>query len=842
MDEAHRQKFQVRNLGTRSVTLFPSRAQVSREIKAELKPGTNEITIIGLSPTVDEDSIKVEGTGSAIITDIAVESRVNRDDFQDIYPDSESEDESESDGDNDDDDFESHESAAARVAEVKEKTDEIAKLRKEKDHAKETIASAESRLKILDSYGAMLTSFAPNADSLPKNLDISSSLETYRKERDQLYQYTVSGSSKGREIDEKIDKSTKELNKLQNLLRKERAKFEKQRRKIVQAKYKKTQEKARKRNNVFREKTRVRREREMFWPKNVYQVKVSLETTNNMPLRSRQNSVSSDLVTLASETPDKTDEDEAVVPCDLTLTYVTSYAYWSPSYDLILSTTTNSGALCFDAQLTNKTSETWSNCKVILSTSQADFSGLNERIPTLVPWHVRLATKNGFGNYASPDTPNKANEIMYSAEEINRKTGWKAQQNSKSKPREQLFGLDNTTGFGQTMQHWKPQQMQQMQAMQQAMQAQQQQTRQQQINAPVPGGSLFGRSAPQAAMSTQAVIGAGPVPAPPNPPASGAGLFGNRPSGGTTASAGGLFGSAPVNATAAFGSSNPFHASNNETGQANSSFPQGPIPEELEEDSEAGPPTPEEQPKLDFQESAFEETGLTSTYELSGLKTLAPSPTTSKQRVARVSFKNVNFSHTVVAKYKPVAYLKARLLNGSKLSLIQGPAGLTLDGSFMGRTSLPRCSPGDSFSISLGVDPAIRVAYPKPDVKRRQAGMFSTEDSSAYGRLIKIFNTRSGDKGKPVNITVLDQVPVSEDDKVRVDIVQPRGLVEGGPKVSAGSSAKEGKEDEDWGTATADKKAGGEVVWDVKLNAGKGVKLSLEYTCSFPTGEHVVNV
>ncbi|KAI4603792.1 hypothetical protein KJ359_003612 [Pestalotiopsis sp. 9143b] len=838
MDEAHRQKFQVRNLGTRSVTLFPSRAQISREIKAELKPGTNEITIIGLSPTVDEDSIKVEGTGSAIITDIAVESRVNRDDFQDIYPDSDFENESDSDGDNDDDDFENQESAAARIAEVKAKTEEIAKLRKEKDHAKETIASAESRLKILDSYGAMLTSFAPNADSLPKNLDISSSLETYRKERDQLYQYTVSGSSKGREIDEKIDKSTKELNKLQNLLRKERAKFDKQRRKINQAKYKKLQEKVRKRNNVFREKARVRREREMFWPKNVYQVKVSLETTNNMPLRSRQNSVSSDLVTLASETPDKADEDEAVMLCDLTLTYVTSYAYWSPSYDLILSTTTNSGALCFDAQLTNKTSETWSNCKVILSTSQADFSWLNEKIPTLVPWHVRLAAKGGFGTFGSAETPNKANEIMYSAEEMNRKTGWKAQQNSKPKPREQLFGLDNTTGFGQTLQQWKPQQMQQMQPMS----AQQYQMRQQQVNASVPGGSLFGRPAPQAVMQTQAPGGA-PVPVAPAPHASGAGLFGSRPSGGTTASAGGLFGSAPVNATAAFGSSNPSDSNNNETGQAYALFPQGPIPEELEEDSEAGPPTPEEQPKLDFQESAFEETGLTSTYELSGLKTLAPSPTTSKQRVARVSFKNVSFSHTVVAKYKPVAYLKARLLNGSKLSLIQGPAGLTLDGSFMGRTSLPRCSPGDSFSISLGVDPAIRVAYPKPDVKRRQAGMFSTEDSSAYGRLIKIFNTRSGDKGsKPVHITVLDQVPVSEDDKVRVDIVQPRGLVEGGPKVSAGSSAKEGKEDEDWGTATADKKAGGEVVWDVKLNAGQGVKLSLEYTCSFPTGEHVVNV
>jgi hypothetical protein len=100
--------------------------------------------------------------------------------------------------------------------------------------------------------------------------------------------------------------------------------------------------------------------------------------------------------------------------------------------------------------------------------------------------------------------------------------------------------------------------------------------------------------------------------------------------------------------------------------------------------------TPEAQPSIEFQNSLVEETGFTTTFDLPGLKTLVPKFTVSKQRVARLQFTNVQFSHTIVAKYQPVAYLKAKLKNTSKLTLFPGPASLTLDGSFMGQTKIPQ--------------------------------------------------------------------------------------------------------------------------------------------------------
>ncbi len=68
-DNVHKQEFVVRTLSTRSVTLYPAKARVIRDISdVTLEPGANEITIYGLTPTADESSIKVDGRGSAVST------------------------------------------------------------------------------------------------------------------------------------------------------------------------------------------------------------------------------------------------------------------------------------------------------------------------------------------------------------------------------------------------------------------------------------------------------------------------------------------------------------------------------------------------------------------------------------------------------------------------------------------------------------------------------------------------------------------------------------------------------------------------------------------------------
>ncbi|ORY59550.1 uncharacterized protein BCR38DRAFT_444864 [Pseudomassariella vexata] len=770
MDDVPKQKYHVRDLGTRSVNLFPTRAEVFRDIKdVQLKSGPNQIILVGLSPTVDEQSIKVEGTGPAIITDIAVQLLPNRDIFQDIYPDS---DDEESDSDSgSDEDYGDHEDSG----ELKALREQICLLRDEEKSAKEIVASAETRLKILDDYSRMLTTYRKD-QAAPS---IEEGVETYRTERVKVFRDHMNGMIKSREISKKMDGLTKEENRLIKQADKEKAKALKMKAKRLREKAMVIEKGTRRKREMLQERLRIRKERESFWPRNVDTVKISLDVTNFTPITSRHNSMASDTV---EAVPDKASEqgesDASTISCDLSVSYVTTHAYWAPSYDLALSTTSNSGHLCFDSRLTNMTSETWSNCKVILSTSQTDFSRLNDTIPTLVPWRVRLAGKGSSGAYT---------DIMYSRDEQSHKAGWNEQTFRHSqKPRSDMFGVDG----------------------------------------PYTTGSLFG----QLPANNRGTEGLQRVQTNNQPQSTGFGVANIQ------SSAGALFGFG----TTARPAPPPAAPVSRRSDVYSLEIPETEV--NCDEDEGYSASFIEPQPELAFQDSTFEETGFTSTYDLPGLKTLAPSSTVSKQRVARVTFTSVSFSHTVVAKYKPVAFLKAKLRNGSNLTLLKGQTGLTLDVTFMGRTTLPRCSPGDTFTLSLGVDPAIQVAYPKPQVKRSQSGLFSKEDGVHYTRAITLSNTRSGSKGKPVQLTVLGQIPVSEDERLRIDILHPRGLVVGSVGVGAGVPGREGKEEKDWGKAVAQLKKDGEVSWDVTLNAGRMVKLDLEYECAFPAGDHVVNV
>ncbi|KAK3292142.1 uncharacterized protein B0H64DRAFT_222513 [Chaetomium fimeti] len=822
MDGPYKQDFHVRNLPTRSVTLFPTRAQIVREIKqVALKPGSNEITVVGVTPTADEHSIKVEGTGSATITDIAVELLPNRDIFQEIYPDSDSE----QDDDESDEDSEEQDKVNTALEEVREK---LVALKDEQKTAKEIISSAESRLKIIDSYSNSLH---------PKDgVDIEASVETYRKEREKVFRDHMDGTVRERALIKEMTILVREQTRLEKLRAKEERKAAKAKAKVRRAKEKLKEKQRRRDEEQRKEKLRIRKEREQFWPRLCYSVRITLDAGANFtPSSSRRSSITSaaDVQIASNKVPV---DDEASMVCDLTVSYVTSSAFWAPSYDLSLSSTTSTAMLSFDARLTNMTSETWANSKVTLSTSQANFSGLQDDTPKLVPWRLKVVGRGG---------PWDGFDIAHSHEERNEKDVWNAQQNSMvaQRPRAGLFGVSQA-----------PQPKYNYAIASAQAQAQAQAQAASRARGVGFGMSSFGAPASNANANSNAptasAFGARPANlethsdsmrlfsvASRGPP-SGTGLFGGAAPGGAPGG-GGLFGGAAANRAA------PQEPVVKVTAVNEEHVPQqratSPTLDAGNSDDFDAQTMLEPLPELTFQDSSFEETGLTATYDLPNTKTLKPSPTPSKQRVARVSFTNVTFSRTVVAKYKPAAYLRARLRNTSKLTLLRGPTGLTLDGTFLGRSTLPRCSAGDSFNVPLGVDPAIRVSYPKPEVARSTTGVFSKGENSAYTRSVTLVNTRAA-AGKPVAMTVLDQVPVSEDEKIRVDVLHPAGLSNGGRLVAAGVPAGDGKDDSDWGKATASLRKAGEVQWEVSLNAGRSVKLLLQYEVAFPTGERVAQV
>lgn len=483
--------------------------------------------------------------------------------------------------------------------------------------------------------------------------------------------------------------------------------------------------------------------------------------------------------------------------------------------------------ITYRADFLNKTSESWRDAKIILSTSQTAFQGLGELIPTMEPWHISLTKGHG---------SNSMDDALFSRNEVQTKSNGFSMRKSQE-PRSSLFGLatQNTSLFQQQQNSYQPGQPLQLQQQQQPpFQAQ--------------SSSVFGQTFSNLNQSNT------------KPSLFGASQLLGSSSTERSASAGtGLFGAAPSAASAprrlAMQNSRMPHLSSEESIVNFDYDTETIIPQDA---------------TIDFEESSWEETGLTATYDVPGLRSIPPSHLTRRHRIASINLKEIQLSYVLVPKLRAAAFLKARLRNSSTITLLRGPAGLTLDGSFLGNTTLPRCSAGEVFNLNLGTDPAINVVYSKPVVRRSQTGVFSKEGSCVFTRSVLITNTKSKD---PLEGIVLDQIPVSEDEKLRVDILQPKGLRNEGDQVLGGAAVKVevvshgtavaqnnnknnwdgsassssydarslGKE-EKWGRAVATLKKGGEIRWNVKLNSGQSVRLVTEYETKFPSSERIVGL
>ncbi|PWY85920.1 hypothetical protein BO70DRAFT_360768 [Aspergillus heteromorphus CBS 117.55] len=440
--------------------------------------------------------------------------------------------------------------------------------------------------------------------------------------------------------------------------------------------------------------------------------------------------------------------------------------------------------MVYRAEFYNVSSETWRDAKVTLSTSQASFAGLGEKIPSLQAWSVVVDTMDKGGREQT-----SWENILKSGAEVKPAPVQAIQQattrrrTAASKP---LFG--QATGSAQFAQPAAPGSSP---AFGQA----------------APSGSLFGAAASQ----------------PPNGQA--------RPS---------LFGGAPPQSVNPFSNAQPVQqtaavqvhsqpvmmAMARQLPTPNRDAPESEDDDE-EDDADDGADEGLAAPSLEVQDSVKQDYGLTTTYELPGRRTLAPSSVARRHVLAELDLQSMTLAYVIVPKHRAAAFLRAEIKNTSSVSILRGKVGMTIDGTFLGAAQVPSCAPKDSFTLSLGVDPAIQVTYGKPTVRRVSGGFFNKEDAAVFRRVCWVKNT----KANAVDVTVLDQVPVSDDERLKVQIVEPKGLEKEGDEVKL---TPEKPVD---GTARLGQN--GEVKWMVRLQPGKDVRLVLEYGAKVPVGTEV---
>ncbi len=128
-------------------------------------------------------------------------------------------------------------------------------------------------------------------------------------------------------------------------------------------------------------------------------------------------------------------------------------------------------------------------------------------------------------------------------------------------------------------------------------------------------------------------------------------------------------------------------------------------------------------------------------------------------------------AYEATPKLSSYAYLRAKVKNNSEALLLAGAVQIFLDGAFVGHSSIDVIAPSEEFDLYLGVDERIRVERrrlkDKTDVSVLP-GLHGKTKTIDYSYLTTVENFGA----KPVKLTLIDQIPVSQHDEIKLNPVE----------------------------------------------------------------------
>mmetsp|Transcript_3997 Transcript_3997/g.14216 ORF Transcript_3997/g.14216 Transcript_3997/m.14216 type:complete len:626 (-) Transcript_3997:2732-4609(-) len=189
-------------------------------------------------------------------------------------------------------------------------------------------------------------------------------------------------------------------------------------------------------------------------------------------------------------------------------------------------------------------------------------------------------------------------------------------------------------------------------------------------------------------------------------------------------------------------------------------------------------------------------------------------------------------SYTIVPSKSTTAYLSAKIMNDSEYTLRPGPLLVFVDGNLVTHSHLnTTINPGEDFEQPVGADSGVKVEVRRPTKKNSERwGMLMTNKSNSQHNA-KEFVVRNL-KAHEVVVSLKDQVPLSETDKVKVVIIQPSEKELQAVSGTEGSSLRlDVDQDCPSTTIEADSRI---ITWKRKLPPNEILTLILEYQIEYP--------
>ena len=168
-----------------------------------------------------------------------------------------------------------------------------------------------------------------------------------------------------------------------------------------------------------------------------------------------------------------------------------------------------------------------------------------------------------------------------------------------------------------------------------------------------------------------------------------------------------------------------------------------------------------------------------------------------------------SYQYYSVPKIEKEAFLLAAVKDWEQYNLLEGEANIFFENTFVGKTVLDVRYASDTLDISLGRDKNVTINREKiTDFSSRKFVGTRKEESRAWKITVK------NNKSEAINMLLLDQVPVSIRDEIKVEI----------DEVSGGKHNAQT----------------GEVKWEIKLNAGEERVFTLKYVVKYPKSRNLI--
>ncbi|HHG83754.1 MAG TPA: mucoidy inhibitor MuiA family protein, partial [Bacteroidetes bacterium] len=161
------------------------------------------------------------------------------------------------------------------------------------------------------------------------------------------------------------------------------------------------------------------------------------------------------------------------------------------------------------------------------------------------------------------------------------------------------------------------------------------------------------------------------------------------------------------------------------------------------------------------------------------------------------------FQHYAVPKLDKDAFLVARVTGWENLNLLSGPVNIFFEGTYVTEAYLDAEITSDTLDFSLGRDKKVVIQREllKDYNKRRSIGANRVR---TFGYEITVRNTKS----TPIHLQLLDQVPVSQDERITIKAIEL--------------------------SKAAHNEATGKLTWDLDLQPASTQKLKLIFSVKYP--------